>query len=240
MDSTLNLLRGNEMKMQKHMSAFNDLVNTINNQSNVLEMEANVHNLMMYLTQIIDDYEKQQSSIIDAITFSRRDHISHELFTSEQINEQVELIKKQVGPEFRVPSGIDVYSVSKISLTRLHDQFIFKLSIPLLVARRFKLFKIIAVPTVRNGKLYALENEHKFLLTSIDRQQFQYLNKYDCKPYQNKKALICNKPNKFYTATCSDCVWNVFNYISKNHCVMKKSKVSTRMNFFLYYQKKRR
>lgn len=46
MDSTFNLLHSNEMKMQKHLSTFNDLVNTINNQSNILEMEANVQNLI--------------------------------------------------------------------------------------------------------------------------------------------------------------------------------------------------
>ena len=224
MDSTLNIIQSDEAKVQKHLNAFGDLINVIGNHTNVLELEANVHNFVIYLSQLINDYEQQQSDIIDILTFSRRSHISHVLFTPEQIDHQVELITKQVGSEYHVPKGIEVYSVSKISVVRLHNQIVFKLSIPLLGAKKFKLYKVIAVPTIHNKHTFVLKNNHKFMLTSVDRQLYQYLDNYDCKPYQNKKALICDKPNTFNTAAKSDCVWNVFNHLTKSTCEMRESR----------------
>lgn len=128
-------------------------------------------------------------------------------------------------------------AVSKISVVRMFDQYIFKLSIPLLGAKRFKLYKIFPIPMTKAGSLFVVKNDHKFLLASIDRNLYQYMNNHDCKPYQNGRSLVCDKPNKFFTSTKSDCVWNIFNHMSKRMCEMQKSnyvsKVWLRINFYL-------
>lgn len=84
--------------------------------------------------------------------FLMRDHISHELLTPKQFEEQIESIARHVGTDYRVPRGVVVYSVSKISVYRLKNQYVFKISIPLLQPQKFKLFKIISVPTISADK----------------------------------------------------------------------------------------
>lgn len=60
--------------------------------------------MRLYFNQIVNQYERQQSAIIDVITNSHRNYISHDLFTASQIENQVELISRQIGTEYRVES----------------------------------------------------------------------------------------------------------------------------------------
>lgn len=220
-DSTLNFIKHGESERKKHVDSFTEFANSISNHTQTLEIESNVQSFLIYLSLVIGEFEQQQEAIFDAITGSKRDHISHKLFTPTQVEEQIEAISRQVGTEFRVPSGMEVYSVSKISVYRIKNQYVFKISIPLLKPQKFKLYKIISVPTIYSNKFFWINNEHKLLLTSVDRQLFQYIdNTFNCIPYENKRALICDKPTQWFTAGKSSCVWDIFNHISKEKCVI--------------------
>lgn len=142
LESTLNLVKNDEVNLRKQIDHFNALADAFRNQSNAIENEEKLHNYVSYLTQIINEYDRQQSAIIEVISDSRRQFISHELFTASQIEHQIELISQHVGTEYRVPMGIEVYSVSKISVFRLRNQFVFKIAIPLMKSQKHKLYKI--------------------------------------------------------------------------------------------------
>lgn len=222
LDSTLDIIKRGEYEKQKQADRFNEFIATVQNHTDAFIIENMLHSFFECFSQSIDEYERELSAIIDVTTDARREHIDHELFTPSQIELQIEIISKQVGSDYLVPSAVDVYSVGKISVYRLKHQYIFKLSIPLLQTQRFKLYKIIAVPTVQSGKSLILKNNHGFLLASADRQLFQYVDEYKCIPYHNGLSLICDKPNQFFIASRSECVWNIFNHLPRDGCELAK------------------
>lgn len=170
-----------------------------------------MHSFFLYFNQVIHEYDRRQAAIIEVITNSNRNHMSHELFTASQIEEQVELISREVGTEYRVPSGIDIYSVSKIAVFRFSKQFVFKISIPLLKTMKHKLYRILPIPAIFNDKFLWVQNSQKYLLTTSDRTLHQFLSDLShCIPYHNKLTLICNKPTHWFTTGKPDCIWGDF------------------------------
>lgn len=120
LESTLNIVKNDHNSLQEQINHINTLTDTFINHTNAIETEERMQNFFIYLTQIIDEYDRQQSAIIEVISDSKRNFISHELFTVSQIENQVEIITKEMGNEYHVPSGIEVYSVSTISVYRIN------------------------------------------------------------------------------------------------------------------------
>lgn len=99
------------------------------------------------------------------------------------------------------------------------NQYVFKISIPLLKTKKFKLFSINSIPAIKNEKYLWISSEHKYLLTAVDRQIYQYVdNLNNCYQYKDKTTLICSMPTQWFTASKSSCGWNVFNHISHEGC----------------------
>lgn len=227
LESTLNLVKHDELNLQKQIEHVNTLADTFKNHSNEIENEEKLHNYFTYLTQVINEYDRQQAAIIQVITNSKRNYISHELFTPAQVERQVEIITQQVGTEFQIPTGIEIYSVSKISVYKINNQYIFKISIPLLKAQMYKLYEISRIPMINDNDFLWIENNEKYLLTSLDRKFYQFLDNFDgCIPYMNKQALICEKPTHWFTSNKEDCVWEIFNHIPRTACKIVRKQAS--------------
>lgn len=224
LESTLNIIKNDEANLQKQNDHLNMLTESFKNFSNSIENEEKMHNFLMYFNQMVNEYDRQQTAVIDVITNCNRDFISHEIFTASQIEHQVDLISRQIGTEYRVPSGIDVYSVSKISVFRLNKQFVFKISIPLLKTTKHKLYKILRIPAILNNRFLWVQNSHKFLIATVDRTLHQFLDDLaSCIPYNNKETLICSKPTHWFTTGKPDCVWEIFNHLPRRGCDMVES-----------------
>lgn len=100
LESTLNLVKNDEANLKNQNDHIKVLCDSFGNLSNAVEIEEKMHNFLTYFNQIVNEYDRQQSAIIEVISNSHRDHISHELFTVSQIEEQVELICRQIGTEY--------------------------------------------------------------------------------------------------------------------------------------------
>lgn len=208
LETTLNLVKNDEANLQKQNEHLNILADSFKNLSNSIEVEEKMHNFLMYLNLVINEYDRQQTAII-----------AIELFTPSQIEEQPELISRQVGAEYRVPSGIDIYSVSKIAVYRSNKQLVFKISIPLLGAMKHKLYRILPIPANHNGKFLWVQNSKKYLMTSADRTIHQFMDDLSsCVHYHDKTMLICSKPTHWFTTGKPDCVWEIFNHLPRSNC----------------------
>lgn len=218
-ESTLNIVKNDHNSLQNHINQSKELNEILKNHTNTIENEEKIQNFLMYLTQIMNDYEKQQSAIIEVISDSKRKFISHELFTVPQIEKQVELISKQMGSEYHVPTGIEVYAVSTISVHRIKNQFVFKISIPLLNAQKYKLYRILQIPTIHDNKF---DTKEIFLLASVNRQFYQFVNDItDCIPY-GYQQVICDKPIHWFTSNKPNCIWDIFNHLPRENVTCLK------------------
>lgn len=218
-NSTLDLVLNNGRELNNHVERINTITSIMKNQTNEMIIENNLHNFVTYLTQIIDEYERKQSAIIEVITDSGRKHINHELFTPTEVEKQIEIISKQMGSEYHVFRGSEVYMIGQISMYRLDMQYIFKISIPLLRQKSYNLYSISGIPTINNNEYLWIDGLSRYLLTSADRQVYQYMSNLEsCRQYTDESTLICTKPTPWFTASKSSCAWNVFSHISHNGC----------------------
>lgn len=164
-----------------------------------------------------------QNEIINVATDTKRNRVSHILFTPPQIESQMELITKNVGNKYIIPRKIDIFSIGKIRQYRVRHQYIFKLSVPLFKPQKFRLFEVEPIPFKRNDEFLVVRPSADYLITSIDGQYYQYLKEstvQECVPLTDGKNVVCDKPSFWLTADRTDCVWNLFNHFPGGNCVL--------------------
>lgn len=224
LESTLNILKHDENELEKQAHHFDVLTAQVQSLQDLVEAEQSLNDALLYLTQIINEYERQQTAIIQVVSDSRRDLINHNVLTFQQIEKQVDTMVKQVGTKYIVPGGVDVYSLSKITPYLVGNQYVFKISIPLLRPRVYKMYRIVPVPIKSGNKFLWIETKHKKLVASADRQKFHFADDLitsECNTF--REALVCEEPNLWFMADAADCVWNVFNENSLEKCEFKRS-----------------
>lgn len=223
LESTLNILKHDQDEFQKQSQHFRSITNRIQSLQNLEEVEQSLNDALLYLTQVTNEYERQQTAILHVIADSHRDLINHGVLTPQQIEDQVEIIVKQVGSRYIVPGGVDVYSLASIRPYFSGVQFIFKITIPLLRPQVYKMYRIVPVPIISNNGFLWVKMEHKQFITSADHQVFQFvdnMNVAECHEFRD--ALVCNEPKLWFTADKHDCVWSIFNENSLENCVFEK------------------
>lgn len=221
LESTLNVVRHNGDEIEKQGVHLNQMITRVQENRNLMTSQHNFDNAVIYLSQIIAQYEQRQDGIVDVITNTRRNMVSHTLFTPVQVESQMDLIKKHVGNEYTVPRELDIYSIGKVLHYRVNHQYIFKLTIPLFKNQKFRLYEISAVPFRQNGNFLMVRPSANYLMTSIDGQYYQYLDEstvHDCVPLTEGNEIVCDKPSVWFTADRNECIWNLFNHFPGGNC----------------------
>lgn len=104
------------------------MITRVRENRDLMTSQHNFDNAVLYLSQIISQYEQRQDEIIDVITNTRRNMVSHTLFTPAQVESQMEMIKRHVGNQYTVPKELDIYSIGKVLHYKVNQQYIFKLT----------------------------------------------------------------------------------------------------------------
>lgn len=80
------------------------------------------------------------------------------------------------------------------------------------------------MPIKSGNEFLWIKTNHRKLIASTDRQYFQYADDLDIgKCGSFKDTLVCDDPKLWFSASKSDCVWNIFNDNSFEKCVFEKS-----------------
>lgn len=107
------------------------------------------------------------------------------------MEKQIEIITRQVGTEYRVPAGVDIYAVSRMKSYKFNNQFVFKISVPLLKTMKYKLFKISRIPAIHENHFIWIRTNKQFLLVNMDRTSYQFMSDpSECIPYGDDESLI--------------------------------------------------
>lgn len=85
-------------------------------------------------------------------------------------------------------------------------------------AQKYKLYKILPIPTIHENKFVWINTKEQLLLASVNRQFYQFIKDMtDCIPYGTKQ-VICDNPTHWYTSTKSNCIWDIFNQLPREKC----------------------
>lgn len=225
-ESTLNIAKLNGEELEKQAKHFNEMTKRMQNMSDMIAAQQNYDNAATFLSHLMSDYERKQDEVIEVTTASRRNSISHKLITADQVENQIELIRKQVGNRFSPPGELDVYLTGKISCYKKSNQYIFKITIPLFKQQKYQVYAVSVIPIKRGDRFIWIANTHDYLITSTDRQYYQYFTKSDlseCVTLSNARGILCDKPNHWYMASKEDCNWNLFNHLPSVACEFRES-----------------
>lgn len=99
-------------------------------------------------------------------------------------------------------------------------KILYHLSVPLLYLNEFN---IVPVPFARNGTLWVIDTDHKFLIVSDNRRTYQFTSEnslQECLEYDGE--LVCSGPSHWHTNNMQQCEWNIFNQKSNAGCTFKK------------------
>lgn len=235
-ESTLNILKHNDEELAKQAEHLNTICNKIKENRDFFEAFQHWDDAVIYLTHMISTYEQQQNEILKVTAECKKNSISHMLLAPQQIENQMEIIAKHVGNRLIVPRELDIYAIGSVSYYRTNNQYIFKISIPLYRPQKYRLFQIIPVPINRKDEFWWISNTFDYLITTIDRQYYQYVDETIvnvCVRLPGDGQFVCYRPMFWYTANRADCTWYLFNHLQSTDCEFRQTKS------FLYWKELR-
>lgn len=170
---------------------------------------------VMYMTNLLDQYEMQQDSIIHLITNAHEGSVITKLLSSQQLTEQFKLIKSHVNQDIQVPeSGSDIIKIITTKLWTIDQILIFKITIPLINNNKFTIYKMYPVPVMQTETYIEIRLSAPYIMASNDRQQFTFLDKHqlkECNSYADN-TVLCERPLTFFSNMKQSCEWELLNH----------------------------
>lgn len=120
---------------------------------------------------------------------------------------------------------LDLYKIIEITPYIGKSQLIFQISIPLFKLGKFRIHKIISVPSVHRNELWQIINIHDYVISGINRQSFQFMSENElseCLDYQ-VDVIVCSMQSTIFCQVSNNCVWNIFNQFSNQNCNVTRS-----------------
>lgn len=114
-----------------------------------------------------------------------------------------------------------MFKIAKITPFITSNTIFFQITIPLLRSDKFQIFKIFQIPFMKNSHSVNIKTQNEFIMTSIDRQVYQFLSLAQLKSCDKiaEKGVICYHPRHWHTHSHSTCEWNLLTHQSNNNCV---------------------
>ncbi|XP_058982640.1 uncharacterized protein LOC131804174 [Musca domestica] len=171
-----------------------------------------------------------QAEIINVLTDTHHGKISPLLLAPHQLKEEISVIKANLPISHALPTSgdnlIQLYKLMSVKGAVTKYEIIFEVKIPLVNQQFFELFKIVAVPTIQNDTLIAIQPETEYISTDAHREEYILVKSEDIssclKP--NDDEYICrNQQSKLKkNALVNPCEINIFYNQSTSNCRLHK------------------
>ncbi|XP_058987951.1 uncharacterized protein LOC131806981 [Musca domestica] len=158
-DSTINVIKQDEIGNQQKIQEISEMVEKINNdvakESSQLKNSQLVGLLSTYLVFSAMNLQRVESEIISVLTDIHNGKISPLLLSPHQLREEINIIKANLLISHALPTDdenlIELYKLMSVKGAVTKHEVIFEVKIPLVNQQFFELFKVVPVPTIRNG-----------------------------------------------------------------------------------------
>lgn len=226
-DATLNILQQTESEINRQNKY---LVRTTDEIKKIATTQE-ATNQFFLLSNILIRYENQQNAILNIVSNAHDSGVITSLLTSEQLKNQLQVIRKNVNSEFLVPEdGFELYKILTTKMSRCGKLLFFKITVPLISNNKFAVFKMHAVPTVHENMYMEIESKFSYILTTIDRRYYVYFHQNQlekCIKYHDD-TIICNRPLKLYVNTMATCEWEILNHVQhmESNCKIIESPIT--------------
>lgn len=191
----------------------NELVNNITQTEDNNEY---LQQLFLTALQMTDEFNRLSLllvQLLESVSNLDSTHLNLNIIPNTELKNQVELIQKYVVKSLMVPDK-NLYSIMKMKPYLSRKNIIFKITIPLLLIKKFQIFKTFATPFKYNNKYLIVNNISPYILTSMDFKRYELLNEQMLEQCQNvdENTKICHGPNRFKNDRMSTCEWDTLTY----------------------------
>lgn len=236
-ETTLNIVKRNEDAIVNQTRRINEMINDIGNLSNEQERVFHIMNTIFRISIALTKYESTQTNILNILLDVHNKQVNTNVLSPEQLKLQLQGIHSTVDASILVP-GEDahgelksLYSTMSIQATTLHEQLVFKITLPLVMNEQFQVFKLLAVPTRQDERYIWVEPSTQFILTTVRRNYYYPISEREldkCALYGNG-AIICERKRQMYGSSTSQigCEIQLLNHGSElnGNCTLRATAI---------------
>lgn len=180
-ESTLNVVKDTQTEIEQQAHQIEFLSTNIEKLADHNEAYQYFYTAALYMSKLMNLYEKQQDAIINSLHDASNNNINQNILNETQLLNQIEIISRNIDSSLIVPNDMNIFKIIKIKPYILNNNIVFKISVPLLSNYKFQLFKIIPIPALENNQYVWIEIENEYMIASVERQYYQFLNNIQLK-----------------------------------------------------------
>lgn len=200
-ETTLNIARKNEDNIILQANRVNKLINDMVNMTNEQQQTNQLLSATLRIANALTKYEHTQTNILNILLDVHNGQINANILTPVRLRTELQKIHGIIDATILVP-GEDaheelrsLYGIMSIQATTMHEQLIFRITLPLMLNRQFQVFKLISIPTRQNDKYIWFVPSTQFLLTTLQRNYYYPMREAEldkCASY-GTNAFICER-----------------------------------------------
>lgn len=204
----INNIENHIIELDNEIVSFTFTISTINKYLTRNTMTITLLHHLNKLDKMLNEYELDLNSIIDAILFAKQGIIHPRLLSPKQLINSLQHIQT-LEPLLQFPIPLrnkyaeELIRLSELDIIYNEPNIIYALSIPLLDDDTFDLYHLLPIPVKQNfdrtNTFACIVPNNDYIAVSTDRRSYFHLSKTDftdCKFSQN--SFICKQTQPIY------------------------------------------
>ncbi|XP_075991105.1 uncharacterized protein LOC142986474 [Anticarsia gemmatalis] len=223
MDKQLESLRA-------HMNQTCSEITKIENRAQMLFTMNDINSAAVTSTLILSDLNRILDMLINALAKIYKGHLDTHLFPANQLIKQLNIISARLPPGLSLPvkdiqrDFKNIYDLIHVKARITNNFMLFEIHIPLLSDEDYKIFRVIPIPFLRQGRLQLVQHSSSFIAINFVKNAYITMEKHDlhqCTSY-GEDEFICMARNPVYNLHDKDapCEAQVFNQQESLSCVL--------------------
>lgn len=212
LDASTNIIKKNQEELSFQGQQINAMTTKMHMLNDTIQIEIYFQSAASYILHELSEYEHKQDALLDVFFDSLKNHVNPDFITPNQLKQQVTIISDQLSNKFLVPEDNDLYKIIKLTPFIVGKTFFCHIKIPLFLNDNFQIYKIIQFPHIQNSKAFIVNNNNEFIISSLNRQHYQFMSRSDLQNCVNYKQnrVICFQPKQWFSNQFVTCAWNLF------------------------------
>lgn len=180
-----------------------------------------LHNDALKHSIMLESYADVQNRIIDAALMVHNGNSRPVLISASKMREHINLISSYLGPEYRLPRTIThVYQMADVKVRLSDDKLIFRITIPVLRASPFQMWRIIPLPYASNQICMKIRPTTEYLLVNDRNESYYDVTETEfkaCSEIDDQRICRVRHPSYKFGDTTGRCAMDLIRNATSNH-----------------------
>lgn len=209
LELTANVIKQTTREMDMEHETLKKRIQDLAEASAKDEMNWHLHDIALQYELMLENYADTQNYLIDAITTAHDGHLHPLLVTPTKLNEQTKIIRQQLDPGLELPpSTTHIYQLAGVRTRLTGKKLIFKVSIPIMKTKLFRIWRVIPVPQRKNDETMEIRLTTEYILAANNGQTFYGMptaELHGCQHMNDRRVCRTRRPIRKIGSTENRC-----------------------------------